>query len=102
MKEKNTFEVTIEFVRKVQTFQRRNGAIGQKLQCENPNDDRYPFTYECCDQSDFNFGSLVAGHKYTCLAEPYLRLENVKCNDGNMRYLNIPSFRLLGVTGEID
>lgn len=102
MKEKTTFEVTIETVRKVQTFQRRNGATGQKLQCENPIDDRYPFTYECCDKSDFDFGSLTVGKKYVCLAESYLRLENVKCNDGNMRYLNIPSFRLLGVTGEID
>lgn len=95
------FEVLIEEVVSVQTFNRKNGSVGQKIKCKVPDRPEYSFTYECCDTSDFDFGICKKGKKYKALAVPIIRLENCKCADGNMRYINIPSYKLVGVLEEI-
>ena len=96
------FEVSIEEVKSVQTFKRKNGSTGQKIKASVPDIPEYSFQYECCDVDEFDFSILEKGKRYIALAVPILRLENCRCADGKMRYLNIPSYKLVGITGDID
>lgn len=95
------FEVNVYDVLSVSTFKRKNGMTGQKVKCKVPDRPEYSFTYECCDLEEFDFSKMQKNKSYVCLAVPIIRLENVKCNDGNLRYLNIPSYRLISVVSEI-
>lgn len=102
MKVPTKFDVTIEPVNKVKVFARKTkNTTGQQIVCDNPDSD-YTFRYECVDKEDFDFSVMKKGKRYICLAEPYLRVENIKRFDGNNMYVSIPSYRLVAIVSEVE
>lgn len=100
MKKENLFTIVIPPIKKVLTFERKQkGTHGQQIVCDIPDGD-YTYRYECVDKEENDLSILEKGKSYTCICEPYLRVENIKRFDGNNMYVSIPSYRIVSIEKE--
>lgn len=81
----------------IKTFKRQNGKTGQCIITKD--NSKYEYRVDCVDKEDFDFTSLKSG-KYSFLAIPKLRVENIK-TPTSLRYVTIPTFVLVGVDKEL-